>query len=131
MMKNSYQWTAVLLSVTMGACATRTSQTTGEFRAPTPQEWNKAVETGRSFALADLGLTQEALGKLKADRGVVWKRGGRDILHLQFYDPEIFPEDRYAQDGLFEAMMGGFPSYFSVSIDVQTGQVVDHYACEE
>ena len=39
MMKNRSRWTAVLLCVTMGACATRTSQTTGECRDPTPLEW--------------------------------------------------------------------------------------------
>jgi len=122
---------ALLLSLMVVSCATRSPTATDKFRDPTRKEWSKAVVIGKEFALTHLGFTKDSIGKLKSDRGMVMKKKSKDTILLQFYDPTVFPEDRYAPDGSFSFILGGFPSYFRVTIDMETWQVIDHYACEE
>jgi hypothetical protein len=130
-MKRTWSIVTALACVLLGACVTRNAHTTSDFRDVMPQELNRAVEVGKDFARTHLGLTKDALDKLTPDRGMVMKKAGRDTILLQFYDPTVFPAERHAPQGRFIAMLGGFPSYFTVSIDAQTWQVVDHYACKE
>jgi hypothetical protein len=52
----------------------------------------------------------------------------RREMTIEFYDPEVFHTDK---DGFFEAMMGGFPSYFRITVDIQAWKVVDHYTSRE
>jgi hypothetical protein len=61
---------------------------------------------------------------MKADFMGFHRAGKRQLL-ISFYDPEVFQP---LPSGHFGTMLGGFPSYFTVTVDVQTWQVVDHYA---
>jgi len=64
---------------------------------------------------------------MKADYSGFSVADGR-AMTIQFYDPKVFHPNT---DGFFEAMMGGFPSYFRITVDTQAWQVVRHYASRE
>jgi hypothetical protein len=55
-------------------------------------------------------------------------KGGAQQLLIQFYDREVFHP---LPSGGFEAMLGGFPSYFTITVDVQAWKGVHHYASPE
>jgi len=99
----------------------------GQFWNPTAEEQSKAEELGRWFAYKHLGLSKTDIQKMRADF-TGWFDNGKTILWVQFYDP-AFHQPLSA--GGLEGMDGGFPTYFTVSVNVETWTVVDHYASEE
>jgi hypothetical protein len=102
-------------------------QSKGEFWNPTAEEKSRAVSLGRWFANKHLGLSKNDIEKMRTDF-TGWFRNDRTILWIQFYDPEIHQP---LPSGGFEAKSGGFPTYFTVSVDVENWIVVDHYASPE
>ena len=99
----------------------------GQFWDPTSEEQSRAEQLGRRFAYEKLGLSASDILKMRSDF-IGWFENGKTILHVQFYDPAYHQP---LPDGGFEGMMGGFPTYFSVSVDVEEWEVVDYYADEE
>jgi len=86
----------------------------------------KGEQIGRSYAFRQLGLSKSQLEKMKSDfTGCI--RNGKRTLWIQFYDPSFHPP---LPEGL-EAILGGFPTYFTVSIDMDTWTVINHYASPE
>ena len=86
----------------------------------------RAEQIARLYAVQSLGLSESQLAKMKADHNGFSLVDGRET--IQFYDPKVFHPNK---DGFFEAMLGGFPSYFRVTVDTRKWQVIDHYASRE
>jgi hypothetical protein len=100
-------------------------------RFPTLEQWRCAVQLGREYAVRNLRLTQAQIANLKADAGMILTKENVKSLVLNFYDPRRYPEDRYLYYGWLEPMLGGFPTYFRITIDLQTWKVTGHYASPE
>jgi len=94
-----------------------------EYWIPTDAQILKAKEIARRYAITELKVSDSQLSKMKTK---YWPEEAEKIINIQFYDPEYFPD---WENGV--AAMGGFPSYFRVSVNVKTETVVDHYASEE
>ena len=83
---------------------------------PAPQDQSKrAVSLGRWFANKHFGLSKNDIEKMRTDF-TGWFRNDRTILWIQFYDLEIHQP---LPSGGFEAKSGDFPTYFTVSVDVE------------
>jgi hypothetical protein len=78
----------------------------------------------RQFAIYILDVDQAQLDKMEA-RFLPIEKGGREILIVNFYDLDKFPS---ARGGGAPAVLGGFPFFFSVLLDVESGSVMDSYA---
>ena len=69
------------------------------------------------------------IGRMPFDsyRRRVWGHysDGKRIISIDFFDPEHFPK----YETLF--VLGGFPHYFSLSVDWNSKKVIKHYAEEE
>jgi hypothetical protein len=87
----------------------------------------RAERVARDYAVQFLRLSKSQVAKMKADLGGFSIDDGREMT-IQFYDPKIIHPNA---DGFIWAMDGGFPSYFSITVDVQKWQVVRHYASPE
>ena len=101
----------------------------GKYWTPTEEEQSRAEQLARWYASnrMSLKLSQEKVEKMKTYyTGRV--EYGKLIIDIDFYDPEVFQPD---ESGHFETMLGGFPSYFSVTVDVEAWRVVDDYASPE
>ena len=125
--------TTILIAVVfclLAGCATQPPAPL-ETRRPTPGELQRAAQVTRDYVLSKSLLSPELFAKLKPDAGFVEVGGHGDSLHLQFYDPLVFPEDKHAPDGLFWAMDGGFPSYFRATVDLRAWRISDFYGCNE
>ena len=92
-----------------------------------PTEEAKAERLGCWFAYQHLGLSKRDIRRMKTDF-IGWFRDGRSILYVQFYDPAFHQP---LPSGAFEGMEGGFPTYFTVSVEVENWAVVDHYESPE
>src|SRR4051794_34298988 len=86
----------------------------------------RAEQVARLYAIQSLGLSESQVARMKADHDGFSLVDGRET--IQFYDPKVFHPNR---DGFFEAMDGGFPSYFRITVDIRKWQVIDHYASRE
>ena len=99
----------------------------GKYWEPSPDQKAKAELLGRWFASNDLGLTHSEVRKVRADFMGTFE-DENPIIWIQFYDPAHY---KPLPDGHLEAVFGGFPTYFTVSVDAQKWRVVDHYAADE
>jgi hypothetical protein len=101
----------------------------GKFWTPTEEEKSRAEQLARWYATnrMRLKLPQEQVEKMRTDY-MGTSRYGKLVMIIQFYDPKVYQPNK---DGFFESMFGGFPSYFSVTVDVETWRVVDDYASPE
>ena len=97
-----------------------------ELWEPTDVIKAKAEQIGRSYALRKLDISKAQIDKMKPEF-TGWYKDGKQILWIQFYDPDIYQP---LPEGL-EAIVGGFPTYFTISIDADSWKVVDHYASQE
>jgi hypothetical protein len=86
----------------------------------------RAEQVARSYAIQSLGLSESQIAKLKAnfDGCLV---DGREMM-IQFYDPKYLQPNEV---GILEPMLGGFPGYFDITVDIHTWKVVHHYASRE
>jgi len=126
-MKTIYYFLSIfLIMLLQWGCGNR-----GEFRSPSKAEWSKGDIIARGYAATNLQINSVQLSKIKTDKGYISKENGKELLNLQFFDPTKYPEKEYAPDGVFHAIMGGFPAYFCVTIDMSTWQVVSHRASRE
>lgn len=101
----------------------------GMYWTPTEEEKSRAEQLARWYASnrMSLKLPQEKVEKMRTNfRGRV--KYGKLAISIDFYDPEVYQPN---EDGQFEIMLGGFPSYFSVTVDVEAWRVVDEYASPE
>ena len=116
----------LLLTLVYSGCASsdRNTDLPNNFRQPTEEEHSRAVDVAFAFAEKDLGLFPEHLVKLSPDIGSVWIK--ENVIFLQIFNPERFPS--VSKSDHVGAMLGGFPDYFTVTIDLDNWEVVDHYA---
>jgi len=98
----------------------------GQFWEPTAQEKSRAEQISRAYALSDLGLTTLQLKGMVA-QFTSWFENDSPIIYVQFFDPTY----RRPSPDLYEDMLGGFPTYFTVSVNAKSWTVVDHYASPE
>ena len=96
----------------------------GEVWTPTSEEKIRADQLGRRFAYEDLGLSVSSINKMRSQFTGHF-RSGKAVLYIQFYDPEYH---RPLASGRIPSVWGGFPRYFTVSVDVEKWTVVEHYA---
>ena len=99
----------------------------GAYWTPNDVEKLQGEQLGRWYASQKLGVSNFQLAKLKAQY-TGWFRDGKTILWIQFYDPAVF---KPLSSGGVEAVAGGFPSYFTISIDTAKWLVVGDYSCSE
>lgn len=92
---------------------------------PTDVQILKAEEIAKTYAVVELNVSDTQLLKMKT-KATPWTEDAVDIIIISFYDTEHFPnwKDLHGVDG-------GFPHYFTVSINIKTEAVVDFYACTE
>ena len=96
-----------------------------EFWEPLPEQIEKAEVVAQKFAETELKVPKDILERVKYS-AYGFYRDGRKIVYMEFFDPKFFPnwEDQ-------AGVLGGFPHYYSISIDSKKMKVVDSYACEE
>jgi hypothetical protein len=101
----------------------------GQYWTPTEEEKSRAEQLARWYASnrMRLKLPQEKVEKMKTDY-MGYISYGKLVIYFKFYDPEVFQPD---ESGHFETMLGGFPSFFTVTVDVEAWCVVDDYASPE
>jgi len=102
-----------------------TPENNPEFWTPTQKQISKAKEIASKYAVEKLKVSSKQMERMKFNADG-WLEDDRKILYLQFFDPESYPD---WED--IAGMLGGFPSYFTISVDILNWTVVDHYACEE
>lgn len=85
----------------------------------------KAEETAKKYALVELGVPDTQLSKMKT-KTTGWKIDATYVVKVSFYDTVHFP-DWEENDGV----RGGFPYYFTITLDTETETVVGHYASPE
>lgn len=98
------------------------------FWEPTQTQIAQAEKVARIFASEELDLSRHQLAKMKVDPTGI-KKNGRNIIWLQFYDPDY--HQPLENIGKLEAVSGGFPTYFTVSVETGTWRIVNHYASME
>jgi len=89
---------------------------------PTEEQLSLAEEIARKYALTELGLKEENLNHMKI-QSRSWCIEGQEVVTFQFYDPEHFPDWEN-----MAGVMGGFPYYFTITVDTNKGVVIKHYA---
>lgn len=130
-MKISTKYAGILLLTGIFGCATPHDDE-AHYRAPTKSEYDLALSLSLPYARDHLDLSHEQFNKMKPDVGMVIQKKGETHLMIQFYDPEIFPETEWLyNDGLFKGGCGGFPSYFTITVDLISQVVVKAYATIE
>jgi hypothetical protein len=87
---------------------------------------HRAEQVARLYAVQALGLSKSQVARIKADHNGFSVVDGQET--IQFYDPNVFHPN---SDGLFEALTGGFPSYFRITVDIRKWQVINHYGSRE
>ena len=128
----------VLIALLLSGCTTAPTpdaassqsgapETDRRFWTATPTERSRAEDIARRYAVAALRLSQAHVAKMKTDCSGHYKGAAKE-LWIQFYDAEVFHP---LPSGGFEAMVGGFPRYFTITVDVRAWKVVDHYASPE
>ena len=95
--------------------------------SPTCSERSRAEAIARAFAMQTLGVSHDRVSRMRIHRSGGREVSGNCLLYLQFYDPDVFQP---MPSGGFVPVMGGFPDYFTVTVDVQSQTVVDHYASD-
>ena len=78
-------------------------------------------EVALKYARDVLKVDEEVLGRV-VSKFYCREKDGRKIASIDFFDEKVFPEDQR------QAMMGGFPHYFTIDIDISDMTVVKHYA---
>jgi hypothetical protein len=115
---------AVVLLLVISGCSDKpiSEPELPESWEPTTKQVLRAEEIAKLYANEHLRVSKDKLIEMKV-KHYGWYKEERKILHLQFYDPVHFPD--------WENMVGvrgGFPSYFTIEIDISNWDVVDYYA---
>lgn len=101
----------------------------GKYWTPTEEDRSRAEQLARRYASRRMSLKvpQKKIEEMKTDH-TGWLKDGKLVIFIQFYDPKVYQPNK---DGFFEIMLGGFPNYFTVTVDVEDWRVVDEYASPE
>ena len=99
----------------------------GKYWTPTIVERARGEQLARWYACRQLALSSGQVSKMKTDC-IGWHKNERTELYVRFFDPKAFGANT---DFSAIAVDGGFPGYFSVTVDVGSWRVVDHYAERE
>lgn len=99
----------------------------GKFWTPTVVERARAEQLARWYATRHLELPPGTVSKMKTDC-TGWHEHGLTELCVRFFDPQAFDANTDFSTILVD---GGFPTYFTVTVDVGSWRVVDHYASRE
>ncbi len=118
-------FTTILIAslAAFGGCAQpRASQLAKYDWQPTPEEVAGARKLAETFVTEHLDVARDELQMRKVSAfGMV--RDGDRLIVLEFFDPQHFPDWEE-----IAGVLGGFPWYFSVTVDLSRGEVVHHYA---
>jgi hypothetical protein len=111
------------ISLCINSCCTSTTTRDYSWK-PTDDQVNHAEQVARSFALDTFKLDRsfvESMRVLSSGR----THEGNQIIYLRFYHPQHFNSKETA------IVEGGFPYYFTISVDIESWKVVDSYASPE
>ena len=96
-----------------------------KFWEPLSEQIQKAQVVAEQYAETELKVPKNIITRVKYSVVGFYKDGKR-IIYMQFYDPEEYP-DWENETGI----LGGFPHYYTVSVDSRKMKVVDSYAADE
>lgn len=82
----------------------------------------RAEEIARQYARNELEVAEAQLSRMKVV-ATGWYEDERKVLEFEFYNPEYFPDWEN-----MSGMLGGFPEYFTIEIDISNWDVLDYYA---
>jgi len=85
----------------------------------------KAKDIAEEYAVTELRLSNLQLSKMKT-KSISWKEGEMDVIQIYFYNP-----NHHQNWKDMPLLRGGFPDYFTISVDVNSETVINHYASEE
>ena len=116
----------------LAGCASRQTvdYQTVDYRTwePTSLQKSQAAQVTKTYAVDHLGLTTADLDKMVLQFAGGFQNG-KMILRVDFFDPAY--HEPLPDIGLYETVRGGFPTYFSITVEPETWMVIAHYACEE
>ena len=96
------------------------------FWVPTKPEKARAETVGRAYGEKELALKPDQLEAMIMDANPTgYYMNDMRVLLMQFYDPRVLHPDPH---GVLPALRGGFPYYFTVTVDVSAWKVIRHYA---
>lgn len=146
-----YAWEALLIILGLG-CATPNGPNTlhwqparpvpkwpadSRFWEPSDLEKSRAVEVARWHATQKLAISETAIAPMEIEFfASFWKRASKEggpfegapFVVVGFFDPQQFPRNA---NGRRSWPLGGFPHYFSVTVDALRWKVISHYASDE
>lgn len=96
-----------------------------EFWEPSSEQIEKAEVVAQKFAETELNVPKDIRKRAKS-HSIGFYEDGRKIISIAFFDPEHFPNCEN-----LVRVLGGFPHYYTISIDSMKMKVVDSYACNE
>jgi len=106
-------------------CASRPDERGHLSWEPDARQASSAVSSAAEYAEERLAVNKSKLADMETKTAGMF-RNGRRVIHVEFYDPATFPDwERTA------GVLGGFPNYFTVTVDAESQQVVRHYASRE
>lgn len=86
------------------------------------EETQEAEVIARKFALEQLNIPQQKLDRMVASaRGYQYSKVTTCVFH--FFDPLVYPQWQS-----MTTMLGGFPDYFRITVDMDAMQVSSYYA---
>jgi hypothetical protein len=92
------------------------------FWSPTEAQITQAKAIAEPFIASRLRITAEEQRR-RVVKAYGFTDDGKRVLHLEYFDPTVFPSEEVRGP-----MMGGFPAYFTISVDSERWVVIDHYA---
>ena len=97
----------------------------GEYWNPVFEDKNHGERLARWYVKHKLGVKESQLSILETQVTGRFDNENHRLLCFQFYNPSVFGID----EGIgVERVLGGFPDYFEVYVDVQAWRVVGHDA---
>ncbi|MGH2271082.1 hypothetical protein ACQ9LF_04715 [Anaerohalosphaeraceae bacterium U12dextr] len=86
------------------------------------EETQQAEVIARKFALEQLNIPQQKLDRMVASaRGYQYSKVTTCVFH--FFDPAVYPQWQS-----ITTMLGGFPDYFRITVDMDAMKVSSYYA---
>jgi hypothetical protein len=91
---------------------------------PNPLERFGAERIAVGYAESHLGVDREVIVRMRTET-LAMQRNGVRVLTIRFFDPQKYP---VPESGVTLGGADGWPYRFTVTVGVETGQVVHHTA---
>jgi hypothetical protein len=92
---------------------------------PSTKQIEEAKIVALKYAEKELEVPKDILKRVKCSAYGFYKNGNK-IIYMEFHDPQFFPNWEN-----MAGVLGGFPHYYTISIDSKKIKVVDSYASPE